>query len=238
MEIYESVTQTLQNIHQKLCVNEHNMNVALPLKQYPVNQFINSTSEENASKVTNADEVLVYNERFNSAKLTTSYNHMTNARMFLGDILLELGKFEPYDNKRKDKSELEHLILHPSDKIDWNDIAADDFKKRLNGKAAPGGFSTGAVHSFITPQEFEISCITYYKKFLGNAKSATGLFYYICGIAHSICAAHSLYLEQLNLDELTLNRRQVAMDVFINNLLTNLTLSNKYFGLRIGEIYS
>lgn len=220
--------ETLQKVHDSICKHELNLKQTAKLKNVNVVKDV----------PVHYDTIIA--SHYNSAVLTTAYNHLRNARMFIGDILLEFGAFRAYGGATKPLEATpgtpKHLVLLAEEVINWKEVVLDTYKKSLKGSPLPEGFSEGAIDSFLSKDKQELAVIGYYKKFLGDAFTHEGMFYFLCGEVQNIQEAFAIYLDEQETKIEMKERRLKAMKVYVDNLLTELSLCNKHFGLRIGEL--
>lgn len=221
-EQFNKLITELKSLHRKLWVMEHNMMYCPPFKTQ-------------VGFLTNPVDVKL--ARFNSAVLTTAYNHVRKARMIFGDILLEFDEFKPYrevESTKTEKDKREHLILSKVDKIDWKSKIYQEYRKAT--PILPEGADENTFEQFAKPGMIELSAIYSYRKFLCNAEERKGLFYKIAKMFDTIQAGfvHHLKNDTENVGQDSM--RRVALDVYLSTLLTELKMANCHLGLRIGEI--
>jgi hypothetical protein len=200
------------------------------------------------------DTVLTLSTKFLSAAYTTAYNQLREARMFLGEVLLEIGGFKPYDYFNKTGTDNlqktpAHLVLVEANRFNWFNVVFEAEKARLAkaGKAIPEGFAVGSVAAFVPTKQIELDAILYYKKLIGSNFDDNGLYREINTIMELSAEPTNIlgkcfdtkidYVGKITeANHAMYDRKYSGILHSLSNVLTCLSKANKYFGLRMGEL--
>lgn len=231
----------LQTLNGRIVLMELNM------LECPLFKSVEIQNGKEAGNIAVNDAAIILASKFLSAAYTTAYNQLREARMFLGEVLLEIGGFKPYDYFNKTGTDNlqktpAHLVLAEANKVNWFNVVFEAEKQRLTkaGKAVPEGFAVGSVASFVPTKQIELDAILYYKKLIGSNFDDNGMYREINTVIHlgGGSILQTIFDAKLakDTDEAKAQRKFAGLQHSLSNVLTCLSKANKYFGLRMGEL--